>query len=74
MLAAMALFLIPVDRDTGTRAMDWATAVKLPWGVLMLFGGGLTLATAIEANGVSAFIGNSSRGLAGLPPARAAAR
>ena len=48
--------------------MDWATAVKLPWGVLMLFGGGLTLATAIEANGVSEFIGNASRGLAGLPP------
>jgi len=68
MLAAMALFLIPVDRAEGTRAMDWNTAVKLPWGVLMLFGGGLTLATAIEANGVSAFIGNSSRGLADLPP------
>ena len=67
MLAAMALFLIPADRG-GSRAMDWATAVKLPWGVLILFGGGLTLATAIEANGVSRFIGNSSRGLAGLPP------
>jgi sodium-dependent dicarboxylate transporter 2/3/5 len=68
MLAAMALFLIPADRATGTRAMDWNTAVKLPWGVLMLFGGGLTLAAAIETNGVSEFIGNSSRGLAGLPP------
>jgi sodium-dependent dicarboxylate transporter 2/3/5 len=68
MLAAMALFLCPVDLKTGARAMDWTTAKKLPWGVLMLFGGGLTLATAIEANGVSAFIGNASRGLAGLPP------
>jgi solute carrier family 13 (sodium-dependent dicarboxylate transporter), member 2/3/5 len=68
MLAAMALFLIPADRATGARAMDWSTAVKLPWGVLMLFGGGLTLAAAIETNGVSEFIGNSSRGLAGLPP------
>jgi sodium-dependent dicarboxylate transporter 2/3/5 len=68
MLAALGLFLIPADPVTGCRAMNWATAVKLPWGVLMLFGGGLTLATAIEANGVSAFIGNSSRGLAGLPP------
>jgi len=67
MLAAMALFLIPADRAAGARAMDWKTAVKLPWGVLMLFGGGLTLAAAIEANGVSEFIGNSSRGLAGLP-------
>jgi solute carrier family 13 (sodium-dependent dicarboxylate transporter), member 2/3/5 len=68
MLAAMALFVLPVDLPTGTRAMTWETARKLPWGVLMLFGGGLTLATAIEANGVSKFIGYSSRGLAGLPP------
>jgi solute carrier family 13 (sodium-dependent dicarboxylate transporter), member 2/3/5 len=68
MLAAMALFLVPVDHARGIRAMDWATAVKLPWGVLMLFGGGLTLASAVEANGVSNFIGNASRGLAGLPP------
>src|SRR5262249_41460197 len=68
MLAALALFLTPADRTTGARAMDWATAVKLPWGVLMLFGGGLTLATAIEGNGVSKFIGNTSRSMAGLPP------
>jgi sodium-dependent dicarboxylate transporter 2/3/5 len=68
MLAALALFLIPVDRGACVRAMDWKTAVKLPWGVLMLFGGGLTLAGAIEANGVSAFIGNASRGFAGLQP------
>jgi sodium-dependent dicarboxylate transporter 2/3/5 len=68
MLAALALFLIPVKGAGGARAMDWKTAARLPWGVLVLFGGGLTLATAIEANGVSEFIGNSSRGLSGLPP------
>ena len=68
MLAAMALFLIPVDRAKGVRAREGDTAVKLPWGVLMLFGGGLTLAASIEANGVSEFIGNSSRGLSGLHP------
>lgn len=67
-LGAMALFLWPVDRVQGTRAMDWATAKRLPWGVLLLFGGGLTLAAAIEANGVSEFIGSASGGLAGLPP------
>ena len=68
MLAALALFLLPVDREKGLRAMDWATAVKMPWGVLILFGGGLSLAAAVEANGVSAFIGQSTRGLAVLPP------
>jgi solute carrier family 13 (sodium-dependent dicarboxylate transporter), member 2/3/5 len=68
MLAAMALFLIPVEPARGIRAMDWDTAAKLPWGVLILFGGGLTLAAVIEANGVSEFIGNATRGLAGLHP------
>jgi sodium-dependent dicarboxylate transporter 2/3/5 len=68
MLAALALFLAPVDREKRIRAMDWDTAVKLPWGVLILFGGGLTLAASIESTGVSAFIGNSSRGMAGLHP------
>jgi solute carrier family 13 (sodium-dependent dicarboxylate transporter), member 2/3/5 len=68
MLAAMALFLLPVDRAKGIRAMNWTTARKLPWGVLILFGGGMALATAIETNGVSEFIGNSSRGLSALPP------
>jgi sodium-dependent dicarboxylate transporter 2/3/5 len=68
MLAALALFLLPADREKGLRAMDWDTAVKLPWGVLVLFGGGLSLAAAVEANGVSAFIGQSTRGLAVLPP------
>lgn len=47
--------------------MDWETASRLPWGVLILFGGGLSLAAAVEANGVSAFIGHATRGLAVLP-------
>jgi sodium-dependent dicarboxylate transporter 2/3/5 len=68
MVAALALFVLPVDRKKGIRAMDWETAVKMPWGVLVLFGGGLSLAAAVEANGVSAFIGQSARGLAVLPP------
>jgi sodium-dependent dicarboxylate transporter 2/3/5 len=67
MLAALALFLAPVDREKGVRAMDWECASRLPWGVLVLFGGGLSLAAAVEANGVSAFIGEATRGLAVLP-------
>ncbi len=66
-LAAIALFLLPADR-IGNRAMDWQTAANLPWGVLILFGGGLSLASAVEANGVSQFIGHSTRGLGLLPP------
>jgi len=66
-LAAIALFLIPVDRAKGVRAMDWATAQKLPWGVLILFGGGLALAAATEANGVPQYIGSLAAGFAGWP-------
>lgn len=68
MLAALSLFLITADRERGVKAMDWQTAVKLPWGVLILFGGGLSLATAVEANGVSRFIGEATQGLGFLPP------
>lgn len=68
LLAALALFLAPVDPAKGLRAMDWEHAKRLPWGVLVLFGGGLSLAAAVEANGVSAFIGHATRGLGVLPP------
>jgi len=64
--AAVALFLLPVDR-AGTRAMNWATAARLPWGVLILFGGGLALAAAMQANGAAQFIGAQAQGLAGAP-------
>jgi len=65
--AAIALFVIPVDRAKGIYLMDWGTAVKLPWGVLILFGGGLALAAATEANGVAQFIGSLAQGFAGWP-------
>jgi sodium-dependent dicarboxylate transporter 2/3/5 len=67
MLAATTLFLIPVGGRAGTRAMDWAYATQLPWGVLLLFGGGLSLAAATEATGVAAFIGSLTQHLGGLP-------
>jgi len=65
--AAIALFIIPVDRKRGLFVSDWETAVKLPWGVLILFGGGLALAAATEANGVGEFIGSLARGFSGWP-------
>lgn len=47
--------------------MDWDTAVRLPWGVLLLFGGGLALAAAAETNGVAQYIGNVAGGLSAWP-------
>jgi sodium-dependent dicarboxylate transporter 2/3/5 len=65
---ALALFIIPVDLRRGQSAMNWETAEKLPWGVLLLFGGGLALATAIQKNGVDAWLGQRLVLLGALPP------
>ncbi len=67
MIAAVTLFVIPVDLRKRVFVMDWETAVRLPWGLLVLFGGGLSLAAAIQANGVGEFLGSQVAGLAGLP-------
>jgi len=65
--AAITLFAIPVDRVHGVFALDWQTAKQLPWGILLLFGGGLSLAAAVGDNGVDAFIGEQVQALGGLP-------
>jgi sodium-dependent dicarboxylate transporter 2/3/5 len=67
MLGALSLFVIPVDRKANRYALDWETARQVPWEVLILFGGGLSLAGAIAANGVDNFIAGGFAGLAGLP-------
>ncbi|MFQ5877710.1 MAG: SLC13 family permease [Acidobacteriota bacterium] len=67
MIAALALFVIPIDLDRRVFVMNWEWAVKLPWGLLVLFGGGLSLAAAINSNGVAGFLGSRVGALAGLP-------
>ena len=48
--------------------LDWKTGTKLPWGVLLLFGGGFSLAASIESSGLGAWIGQALAGFGGLPP------
>lgn len=67
MLAAMLLFIIPVNFKQKVFAMDWQTAKKLPWGIFILFGGGLTLAKAIKANGVAEYIAAQALFLPDIP-------
>ncbi len=67
MLAALILFVVPVDVKRRVFVLNWETAVKIPWGVLLLFGGGLSLAGAIRVNGVGEYIGNQLGILAGIP-------
>lgn len=66
--ASLLLFLIPVRGKEGVFTLDWKTAGALPWGILLLFGGGLSLAAAIEANGVDKFLASAFHGLQGLHP------
>jgi solute carrier family 13 (sodium-dependent dicarboxylate transporter), member 2/3/5 len=65
--AALALFIIPVNFSRGVFALDWETARQLPWGVLLLFGGGLSLAAAVSENEVDVWIGEQVEALGALP-------
>lgn len=57
MIAAAVLFVVPVNWKKGEFALDWKTARRIPWGVLVLFGGGLSLARAMDQSGLAAWIG-----------------
>jgi sodium-dependent dicarboxylate transporter 2/3/5 len=48
-------------------ALNWKTARQIPWGVLVLFGGGLSLAAAVQANGVADFLGSLVGALPRMP-------
>ncbi len=66
-IAALLLFIIPVRPSEGVFTLDWPTASRLPWGVLLLFGGGLSLASAVQTSGLDTWIGDQSAGLSGAP-------
>lgn len=67
MLAAMSLFVWPSGDATRGFVLDWETGMHLPWGILVLFGGGLSLAAAIQANGVGLLLASAVGGLSGVP-------
>ncbi|MDN2566328.1 DASS family sodium-coupled anion symporter [Aquibium sp. A9E412] len=60
--AALVLFAVPVSRRGDGFALDWEAARGLPWGVLLLFGGGLALAEGFAATGLAAWIGGRVAG------------
>lgn len=68
MSAGIVLFLIPVDYKKGIHALDWQNASKaIAWDVLLLFGGGLSMAAAIQSTGAADAVGACATFLAGLP-------
>lgn len=80
--AVMLLFICPAgDRPVAAnpssperggaispRLLGWSEAVKIPWGILLMFGGGLALARGFEATGLSAAIGQQLTVFSGAPP------
>lgn len=59
MAGALALFLMPSGDKEQPQLMIWADLNRLPWGVLILFGGGLSLAAAIADSGLAQWLGQS---------------
>lgn len=66
LIAALILFAIPSKNRRGDNLLDWSTAVKLPWGILLLFGGGLAIAAGFTQSGLSEWVGGQLIGLQGI--------
>ena len=66
MAAALLLFVIPSEKGSASRLMDWEDVARLPWGVLILFGGGLALAAQVSGSGLAVWLGESLLPVANL--------
>lgn len=64
--AGLSLFLLPMSKESDERILRWEDTRKVPWGVLLLFGGGLALAEIIQGTGLAKAIGDSFVQLEGL--------
>ena len=65
MAAGIALFILPSSKK-GERLIKWKEAVKMPWGIILLFGGGMALAEGFETSGLASWIGAQMTLLQGL--------
>lgn len=69
MVVGLVLFLLPAGGGAGrgVRLLDWEAAKELPWGVLLLFGGGLALSGQFSKSGLSTWLGEQVRSLGEIP-------
>lgn len=63
---ALLLFFVPSGRERSEKLIDWKTAERIPWGIAILFGGGLSVAAGMEATGLATWIGQWIASLDGL--------
>ncbi len=56
-IAGIILFILPASKEKSRKLINWKEAVKLPWGILLLFGGGLALAQGFKTSGLAEWIG-----------------
>ena len=67
MAGAIAMFLVPSGSKEDPLLLRWTYAERLPWGVLILFGGGLSLASAVSNTGLAGWLGTSLQAIGDLP-------
>ena len=65
--AALTMFIIPSKERNGKPLLTWNEAERLPWGVIILFGGGLSLAAAFQSSGLAKWLGLQLVGVSELP-------
>ncbi len=66
LIGGIILFLIPASKEKRRPIITWEEAVRLPWGILLLFGGGLALAQGFKESGLAAYIGSQMSLLEGV--------
>lgn len=64
---ALLLFLLPSGQADKKNLLDWGTAQKLPWDILLLFGGGFALASGFSDSGLTRYLADQLADLSGLP-------
>lgn len=65
-MATVVLFMLPTRRPEQPKILNWEDSKKIPWGILLLFGGGLAIAAGFVDSGLSAWIGEQLRTLDGM--------
>lgn len=65
LIGAILLFIIPSAKRK-EPLLSWSDAVKLPWGILLLFGGGIAIAIGFETSGLAQWIGDQLKALEGI--------